>query len=215
MSDPLLLSERALEATATVANNRMNRERELRGTNGYEHALGLRVTDHLAPGSRWLDVGCGTARALFEVERVCPEVTIVGVDLVDHFWPRPPLSRVSLVVSPIRDYVPDDRFDLITSVHGLHYVGDKLGLLASLCGWLRPGGRLLAHLDLRHVVVNGRPVTQRLLRGAGFQWNGRRHLVEGSPGPPTFNARFLGAREAGPNFTGQPAVESHYGSQIM
>lgn len=208
-----LLPEATLEATATVANNRMNRERQLRGTNGYDHELGFDVTKVLAPGTRWLDVCCGTARALHEAEReLGPEVTIVGVDLVDHFWPRPPASRVRLVVSPLRAFTVAAPFDLITCVHGLHYVGDKLGLLTRMCGWLRPGGRLVAHLDLDHVVVNGRASTARILRQAGFGWNARRHLVEASGAAHDFPLVFVGAREAGPNYTGQPAVESHYGS---
>lgn len=205
-----LLSEAELEGTATVANNRMNRERVLTGTNGYDHELGLGVARHLPPGARWLDVGCGTARALYEAERTCPGVTIVGVDLVDHFSPRPAGSTVSLVVCPIRDFEPDAPFDLITSVHGLHYVGDKLGTLTRLCRWLRPGGRLVAHLDLAHVCVDGRAAPPRLLRRAGLEWHARRHIVIGTRALTSFELEFLGAREAGPNFTGQPAVESHY-----
>lgn len=215
---PPLLTEAALEQTATVANNRMNRERVLRGANGYDRELGFDPTAILAPGGRWLDVACGTARALFDAEQILgPGVEIVGLDLVEAFWRRRPAdSRVRLVVGPVREYTPTAPFDLITCVHGLHYVGDKLGALLQLRGWLRPGGRLVAHLDPNHIVLNGRPggaAVVRLLAAAGFTWDARRHRVGGegrARWPPPPPVRYLGAREAGPNYTGQPAVESHY-----
>jgi SAM-dependent methyltransferase len=207
------LTEAELEATAVVANCSMNRERELTGTNGYDRELGFDLVEWLRerPDARWLDVCCGSGRALLQAEQLLPDVRIVGLDLVDFFWPHQE-SRVRFVVGPLREYVPEGRFDLITSVHGLHYVGDKLGALERLRGWLVPGGRLVAHLDPTQVLVDGSPrSTVGMVRRAGFAWNGRKHLVEAvGPAGPLLGVRFLGARPAGPNFTGQPAVESAY-----
>lgn len=207
-----MFDEATLEATAVVANSEMNRARRLRGTNGYDRDLGFDVVEVLGPGpSRWLDVCCGTGRALVEAEILLPEATLVGVDLVDRWWPRPPGSRIRLVTAPLRDFVPDGRFDLVTSVHGLHYVGDKLGALVRLRSWLAPTGRLAAHLDLAHVRVKDRPADPSLLHALGFRWDGRRHLVTAvGPGGSIAVPPFLGAVPAGANFTGQPAVASHY-----
>ncbi|WP_232837191.1 class I SAM-dependent methyltransferase [Lentzea terrae] len=41
--------------------------------------------------------------------------------------------------------------DLVTCVHGLHYVGDKLGLLVRAASWLVPGGRFVANFDVAGV----------------------------------------------------------------
>jgi SAM-dependent methyltransferase len=210
-----MLDEPALEQTAVVANNTMNRERELRGTNGYDRELGFDVVQALrGTPVRWLDVCCGTGRALIEAEALLPDdATLVGIDLVDRWWPRPPGSRVRLVTGALREFQPEGRFDLITSVHGLHYVGDKLGALVRLRSWLSTDGRLAAHLDLGQVLVDGRPARPALLHALGFRWNGRRHLVSAmGPGHDAAPPRFVGAAPAGPNFTGQPAVASHYRS---
>jgi hypothetical protein len=66
-------------------------------------------------------------------------------------------------------------FDLITCVHGLHYLGDKLAVLARAAGWLTATGRLVADLDLSSIrLPDGRPAGRRLatlLRGAGFTYD--------------------------------------------
>jgi hypothetical protein len=64
-----LLADAQLERSAVVANCRMNRERDLLGSNGYDKDLGLDPLDFLrgraASGRRtaWLDLCCGTGRA--------------------------------------------------------------------------------------------------------------------------------------------------------
>jgi SAM-dependent methyltransferase len=211
------LSEEALEQTAVVANCRMNRERELQGGNGYEVELDFALVDWLAQRgrTRWLDLCCGSGRALVQAEQALGErLDLWGVDLVDFFWPRPPGSRVQLVVSPLRTFDPPGTFELVTCVHGLHYVGDKLGLLMKMAGWLSPGGLLRAHLDLEHVLVEGRPQPRKLaqqLRQVGFGFDPKRRLVTASgPLPASLPWVFEGARPGAVNFTGQPAVESFY-----
>ena len=67
-----LLDHLTLEGSPIVANNSMNRERELCGTNGYEIELGFEPYAFLCerlqvePHVRWLDLCCGTDRALIE-----------------------------------------------------------------------------------------------------------------------------------------------------
>lgn len=209
-----MLDEPALEATATVANNQMNRERRLLGPGGYERELGLDIVGLLArsPGrARWLDLACGTGRALLDAEALLPDAELVGVDLVDFFWPAPPGSRVQRTVTPLRSFAPEGSFDLVTCVHGLHYVGDKLGTLLRMRSWLRPGGQLAAHLDLDTVRIDGQRAQPALLRSLGLRWSGRRHLVTAiGPGAPAPAPRFAGAACEGVTWTGQPGVVSHY-----
>jgi hypothetical protein len=64
-----LLDDDRLERSAVVANCRMNRERDLLGSNGYGRELGLDPLDFLkgrAAGhpAAWLDLCCGTGKAL-------------------------------------------------------------------------------------------------------------------------------------------------------
>jgi hypothetical protein len=70
---PRLLDDAALHASSVVANNAMNRERQLAGVNSYQRELGFSVLDFLvarAAGNgtaAWLDLCCGTGRALIQV----------------------------------------------------------------------------------------------------------------------------------------------------
>lgn len=220
-----LLDDSTLEASSVVANRAMNRERSLTGSNGYGRELGLDVlaelTGRAAGGTvRWLDVCCGTGRALAEASALlvrrglADRAEIVGLDLVDHFTvpARPPGLR--LVTASVNDWRPDARFDLITCVHGLHYVGDKLGALARIASWLTEDGLFAANLDARSIRFVDAPGTRAAaeLRRAGFTYDARRRRVSRrGPGTVRFRGRYLGADDqAGPNYTGQPAVASFY-----
>ena len=50
------------------------------------------------------------------------------------------LECLRLVEASLSAWRPDRSFDLITCVHGLHYVGDKLGLVARAASWLAEDG---------------------------------------------------------------------------
>ncbi len=221
-----LLSDDALERSAVVANCRMNRERELTGSNGYAKEIGFHPLDRLkerqAPGhcAGWLDLCCGSGRALIEAARVGRaeglEIEIVGVDLVGMFRrPDPGLTGLRLVEASLRTWEPSRPFDLITCVHGLHYIGDKLGLIARAASWLADDGLFVANLDLENLKDDGRPASRRIvahIRRAGLEYDRRRRLVlcRGRK-DARLPCRYLGADPgAGPNYTGQPAVNSHY-----
>src|SRR3954447_8679338 len=156
-----LLSDETLERSAIVANCRMNRERDLVGTNGYDKELGLNPLDVLKEMLRderqvsWLDLCCGSGKALIQAaeqvhaEGLSGRVEILGIDLVGMFLrSKADLTCLRLVEASLRSWRPDRAFDLITCVHGLHYVGDKLGLIARAASWLIPDGRFVANLDL-------------------------------------------------------------------
>jgi SAM-dependent methyltransferase len=223
------LTDEILERSAVVANCRMNRERNLLGSNGYDRELGLnpldflkeklRYTDHAA----WLDLCCGTGNALIQAARIAhnegldSRIEIMGVDLVGIFHQTDSsLSGPRLVEASLSGWHPERSFDLITCVHGLHYIGDKLGLIARAAGWLTEDGRFLANFDGNSIKLrDGRRAGRRLLaelRRNGLTYDGRRRRLT-CQGKRLIRLpyRYLGADDrAGPNYTGQPAVDSYY-----
>lgn len=202
-----LLDDETLWRSSVVANCAMNRER---GLASYSRELGIDLA--LSAGARWVDLCCGSGKALAEAAR--EDVTIIGVDLVDHHVPARP--GLSFVVAPVDQWEPDAPVDLVTCVHGLHYVGDKLGLLVRAASWLAPGGRLVANFDVASVRrADGTPLGRTLtkaLREAGFSYDNRnRRISYIGEGRPRLPFTYLGADDrAGPNYTGQPAVHSSY-----
>ncbi|QEH37271.1 Trans-aconitate 2-methyltransferase [Aquisphaera giovannonii] len=224
---PMLLTDDELERSAVVANCRMNRERGLAGSNGYDRELGFEpiafLKAHARPGrpAAWLDLCCGSGKALIEAALMVQagrlDAVIVGVDLVGYFLePGPEVNCLTLVEASWRDWHPDRAYDLITCVHGMHYVGDKLGLLARSVSWLTEHGRLAASLDPSNLRLSGGEpggrVMSKDLRAAGLVYDRRRRLVlcDGRRDAALPYA-YLGADDrAGPNVTGQPAVNSYY-----
>jgi len=224
-----LLADDQLECSAVVANCRMNRERVLFGSNGYDKELGLDpmafLKRRIAEGhtAAWLDLCCGTGKALIEAARIAheeglgPRISIVGVDLVGMFLtPESDLDGLRLLEGSLRIWQPEGRFDLITCVHGLHYIGDKLGTIARAASWLAEDGLFVANLALENVKLADEPTPGRKLtaglRRAGLEFDGRRRRVTcRGRREPDLPFRYLGADDqAGPNYTGQPTVDSHY-----
>jgi SAM-dependent methyltransferase len=213
-----VLDDEGLERSAVVANNAMNRERNLDGVNSYENDLGFRPLDFLQPrkaGAAWLDLCCGTGRALIQAsQRATTGLTLTGVDLVDFFDAHD--DSVTFVTASLREWHPAQDFDLITCVHGLHYVGDKLQALTRALQWLRPDGRFCGHLDLASLkLADGTSLAttaRARLRSAGVDYDAKRRLVTcDGPRRLDLGLRYLGADDqAGPNYTGQPAVDSYY-----
>lgn len=222
-----LLGDDELERSAVVANCRMNRERGLSGSNGYDRELGYQplgfLKDRLAAGrpATWLDLCCGSGKALIEAATVIRSeglaIEIVGVDLVGMFRSFAPiLTCLRLVEASLTIWRPDRTFDLITCVHGLHYVGDKLGLIARAASWLADDGLLVASLDLANIkLADGRGTGRKVssgLRRAGLAYDQSKRLVV-CRGRRIVDLpyRYLGADDlAGPNYTRQPAVNSYY-----
>src|SRR5947209_4318775 len=128
----------------------------------------------------------------------------------------PNLTCLRLVEASLTTWRPDRVFDLITCVHGLHYVGDKLGLIARAASWLADDGLFVANLDLANLKLgDGRAAGLKVtsdLRRAGLEYDRRKRLVV-CRGRKVLDLpyRYLGADDrAGPNYTGQPAVDSYY-----
>lgn len=220
-----LVADKVLEESPIVANCQMNRERNLSGSNGYDTELRfdpvhlLQVAAAANGKARWLDLCCGTGKALIEAAEVLDSgelpVEIVGVDLAGLFIPSRS-ARLKLIQASLTNWQPEGSFDLITCVHGFHYIGDKLDLLTRARSWLTERGQFTANLDLKSIKLNDGRSSSRIvgsvLRTAGFDYSSRKRLIrcEGSH-EHHFPFRYLGADDqAGPNYTGQPAVDSYY-----
>jgi SAM-dependent methyltransferase len=219
------LTPQELEFSPVVANCTMNRERQLMGVNSYERELGLDILSWLRgfpPPICWADLCCGTGRALvdaaIELERTqeLGNVHIEGIDLVGAFMQNPLPDVLALRKSGIEGWEPTDPYALVTCVHGLHYVGDKLAAIAKAVTKLQADGLFVANLDLKSFrYADGRSAGRSIaaqLRKCGFSYDTRQRLLRCS-GPRTvdFGWRYLGANaEAGANYTGQAAVDSYY-----
>ncbi|MCE7010792.1 class I SAM-dependent methyltransferase [Kibdelosporangium philippinense] len=99
-------------------------------------------------------------------------------------------------------------------MHGLHYLGDKLSAITRMAKWLKPDGLLVANFEAASIRDhNGKPVNlMPALKAAGFTYDARTKRIR-KRGPETtpFEWKYLGAdKNAGPNYTGQPAVRSYY-----
>ncbi|MEM7369816.1 MAG: methyltransferase domain-containing protein [Bacteroidota bacterium] len=228
-----LLSTTDLEQSTVVANNRMNRERGFIGVNSYQKDLGIDLVqffhNRIARGRpvSWLDICCGQGRALIEASQYAMEqqwqgmLTIEGIDLVGMFDAFDPQSHpnLSLIEASIFDWKAKRSYDLITSVHGLHYLGDKLLCIRYAAQQLKEDGQLLAHLDPNNVIDETHSSIWRQLvkswKGLGCEFHDRKGLlsIQGRQELPD-HWEYLGADDqAGPNHTGQEAVNSYYQSK--
>jgi SAM-dependent methyltransferase len=228
MTSVRFLTNHQLEQSNVVANSTMNRDRRCVGSNSYTKELGFNPIEFLQSRQseiHWLDLCCGSGRALIEAAqslvRSSQNVTITGIDLAGMFNPIPPeLTIVNLKEGSLAEFQPMQTYDLITCIHGLHYIGDKLDLIQRAIGWLKPDGQFAASLDLNNFrqlepepSIIG-PAVMRELKRQGLGYNDRRHLLT-CPGHKRIQTlyAYVGADDqAGANYTGQPVVDSYYQS---
>jgi len=219
-----LLTEKELIWSVVVANNRMNRERKASGVNSYEREIHfnpvqfLRTCIDRTGQGKWLDLCCGKGNALLQCAAdlsgygLQDKAILKGVDLIDEFQHIPSsITCLQWEASSVVDWIPDDRYDLITCIHGLHYVGDKLRVLEMACGALTERGRLLVNIDLGSIKGVGTYVKDVLVKH-GITYDVRKKLLicEGQR-TIKFGLTFKGASDqAGPNYTGQEAVDAYY-----
>lgn len=228
-----LVNQEKLLLSDVAANNRMNRGRGCLGENSYQKDLAFDPVEFLykrwaaKKSVAWLDIACGEGRALIEAatifsdlyaaEKNAGDLRIIGIDLAGMFsqFARD-LKFLELIEMPVEDFEPAEKFDLITCVHALHYIGDKLAVIRRAAGWLKKDGVFRANLELRNLKLTGKRQSGRtfskFLREKNFVVDSRKHLI-GLAGGQRFDVPFeyLGADdEAGPNSTGQPAVDSYY-----
>lgn len=123
---------------------------------------------------------------------------------------------LELVRCSVFEFAPTEQFDLITCVHGLHYVGDKLRAIGLAASWLVGDGKFVANLDATNMCLSesgkGHRKIVRFLREAGFEYLPAKHLIQRiGHADLKIPFRYLGADDtAGPNYTKQPVVNSYY-----
>lgn len=216
-----------LKDSSVVANAAMNRERNLQGTNSYSKDLGFDILAFLKERLKnnqqvkWLDLCCGTGKALIQASNLLIEegfdhFSITGIDLVPMRNLRSLTSNLGLFWADLSVWAPINQFDLITCVHGLHYIGDKLDLISRAASWLKPDGVFQANLDIKNLrrgVECSKTIPVRALRRQGFEYNKATHILSCHEHREVVFPQFtyLGADDqAGPNYTLQDVVNSHY-----
>ena len=223
-----LLAENELIWSWVVANSKMNRERNASGVNSYEKELKFRPEEFLEKylqqygQVKWLDLCCGQGKALIQTgewlfnKGLQDKAVLKGLDLVDAFQPIPPeITCVDFEVRSLVDWSSTAQFDLITCVHGLHYIGDKLKVLSSAFECLTPQGLFIANLDLSNIQIANKDTENYLLncfKKQDIQYNRRTRILECRGARQIdFSLSYKGANdEVGPNYTGQDAVCSVY-----
>lgn len=208
----------------------MNRERQAAGDNSYELELDMNpisfLLDRAQPEAqvRWLDLCCGSGNALIQTARALTDANqdidacLLGVDLGGRFLDVPPeLAAVELVEGSLETFQLKGSFDLITCVHGLHYVGDKLGIICRYLPHVKDGGVFVANLDVRDIFdAENRWLDDDIhawMRQNKLQYDPSTRLLR-CEGPREMVRPFeyLGANDRyGKNYTGQETVSSYYG----
>lgn len=212
----------------------MNRERGCLGGNSYQKDLSFNTVEFLEKRLKtnksvfWLDICCGTGKALIEAathftnkcsedESVQNSLRITGIDLAGMFQAFPAkLTHLKLLETSIEDYEPSQKFDLITCVHGLHYIGDKLSVIQKTAEWLNADGMFLANLDLKNLKLidksNSTRTFANYFRKQAYTFESQKYLLI-LKGRRNYELAFdyIGADDkAGSNSTKQPVVNSYY-----
>lgn len=108
-----------------------------------------KIHEVLQPGTRVLDVGSGRSPSIEPASRP-PQCYYVGLDISEsELNTAPPGSYDDTWVSDITNHVPelDDSFDLVVSWQVLEHVKPLEAAIENMRSYLRPGGRLVAHLS--------------------------------------------------------------------
>lgn len=127
----------------------------------------------------------------------------------------PDITCIDLEIKSMVEWTSSEQYDLITSVHGIHYIGDKLKVLSMILARLSEKGLFIANLDLNNIhFLNGDAdkYLKDIFKQNNVQYNSRTRLLTcKGPRQISFNATYKGANdEAGPNYTGQDSVCSVY-----
>lgn len=219
-----MLTPEQLLSSEIIANVTMNRGRGLSGVNSYERELRFDIADWLETRVRergravWLDSCCGAGFALQQAASEWAgtgwgrNVELIGVDLID--FPPTPIDGVRFIAADAAKFQPATPVDLVTCVHGLHYLGDKLGFLQNAYATLAPGGLLLGHLDTANLRL---PLSwARLIRqmnAQGITLSLKSHLLRMERISQTlhFGLVYRGAAiSERPNYTGITVIDSWY-----
>jgi 2-polyprenyl-3-methyl-5-hydroxy-6-metoxy-1,4-benzoquinol methylase len=109
-------------------------------------------------GCRILDVGSGHGYVLFHLARRFPTSRIHGIELDGQQVDEANRTAQALGLAPrlsfqqgtFHDLPEAPAYDLVISIDVLEHVPDDEGMLRRIATVLRPGGRLVLHVPLRH-----------------------------------------------------------------
>lgn len=217
------VQEKELIWTSIVANSSMNRQRNLTGINSYEKDLYFDILafieTKLSTNQKfsWIDLCCGEAKALFQAQEIFTnedKISLEGIDLIDMFVDKN--NKVKLQIGSLLDWKPSQKYDLITCVHGLHYIGNKLLIIEKVCKTIKEDGMFIANIDLDSIKNSDNQSLKKeilkYLKEEGLLYNSRQKILicEGNKSFE-FDFQYLGAdTKAGKNYTGQEAINSIY-----
>jgi SAM-dependent methyltransferase len=221
-----LLSESELIASSVVANNGMNRERNASGINSYEQEFRFRPEALLSARIqqyghvKWLDICCGYGKALIQTadflasHQLQDKASLKGVDIIECHPVPAHITCLSFDIQSAVAWQPTEKYDLITCVHGIHYMGDKLKVLSKIFASLSEDGEFYGNFDVNSIMIMavGADYLKRAFKKNDIQYNGRtKKLYCKGPRDITFGLNYVGADDkSGPNYTGQEAVTSYY-----
>jgi ubiquinone/menaquinone biosynthesis C-methylase UbiE len=103
------------------------------------------------PGTKAVDLGCGTGRLALALARQGVQVTAVDISpaMVGVLREKAALAGllgVTCIVCPVEEFdIPPASVDLVVSNYALHHLSDadKQLLVRRAFAWLRPGGKLV------------------------------------------------------------------------
>ena len=102
------------------------------------------LTSELTPGFRVLEIGCGTGNALRVLDQVCPNGTVVGMDLfAEGLQYAQQRTSAALVQGDMHHPPFASQFDIIGLFDVLEHLPDDRQVLRNLKGMLRENGVLL------------------------------------------------------------------------
>lgn len=121
-------------------------------TLGIDRLWKRRIVDLIPPRAmRILDLACGTGISTLAIAARFPHSEIIGVELREEYLAvarekvaRLKIKNVSLVLARAEDYLPDTRFDCITSSYLAKYADLDI-LTRNARQLLEPHGMLLMH----------------------------------------------------------------------
>lgn len=124
------------------------------------------------------------------------------------------ITCLALETGSAVDWQPVEKYDLITCVHGIHYLGDKLKVISNMLRSLSAEGHFYANLDLGHirVVDAAADFIRKGFKENDILYNGKTRILHcKGPRDIDFGVSYMGADDkAGPNYTGQEAIASFY-----
>lgn len=97
--------------------------------------------------TRVLEVGCGAGFSVKYLDK--PYSVYVGVDysqgLIDYANQYNSTPKAQFICANIKEYQPEEKFDIIFMIGVLHHFDDMRVILAHIVSFLKPGGVLVAN----------------------------------------------------------------------